>query len=234
MKCKFADVTFNIENKHKYSDSFLKPYETETEEEGILISVPDEETEAAFVKEPSLSRGYHESLCIYRKICDEIPNHGAFMMHSSVLSLDGKAYAFTARSGTGKTTHSVLWRENFGAEIINGDKPIYKCENGVFYAYGTPWCGKEGFNKNTRAPLSGVCFLYQNKENVISRLSAAAVLARIFEQVYLPESREGKERVLALLDKLISSTPFYLLGCDISREAVLLSEKTMREGAIER
>lgn len=230
MNCSFAGVTFDIQTRFPFTEEMLKGYESASYDGAVLIKITDEELNAAAAKDLSVGADYHESLCVYRRICSSLPFYDAFMMHSAVLRLNGKAYAFTARSGTGKTTHSLLWQRYFGAEFINGDKPVYKLENGCFYACGTPWSGKEGFNKNIKAPLSAMCFLYQSKENTIRRLSPAEVITRIFDQVYMPEEREGKERVLGLLDKLIAEVPFYLMGCDISREAAELSLKTMTEG----
>ncbi len=230
MKCSLAGVTFDVQSKFPRTEEMLKGYEAAGGDGAVLIKITDEELHNAMLKDLSVGADYHESLCVYRKICDILPFYDAFMMHSAVLRLNGKAYAFTARSGTGKTTHSLLWHKLFGAEFINGDKPLYKYENGGFSACGTPWSGKEGFNKNIKAPLSAMCFLYQSKENKIRRLSPAEVITRIFDQVYMPTEREGKERVLGLLDKLIANVPFYLMGCDISREAAELSLKTMTKG----
>lgn len=228
MNCKIAGFVFGVNNKYPYTGAFMRDYETDEPPE-CVIEISDAELSSSVETDPSLPKGYHESLCIYRKICDYASEHNAFMMHSSVLSLSGEGFAFTAKSGTGKTTHSLLWRDNFGAVIINGDKPIYTYSGGEFYAHGTPFCGKENFSVNTSVKMKAVCFLHQSKENTVRRMSAPEVIARIFEQVYLPDSVTGKEHVLELLDKFITDIPFYALGCDISREAALLSMRAMTE-----
>ena len=90
------------------------------------------------------SRGYCESLCLYRQICRRLPFYDAFLMHASVVAVDGEAYAFAAPSGTGKTTHTRLWLQQFGsrAQVVNGDKPVFRFVGGALYACGTPWRGK--------------------------------------------------------------------------------------------
>lgn len=228
MNYKIAGFVFGVKNKYPYTGALMRGYET-NEAAVYTVEIPESEIAASHMTEPSLPPGYHESLCIYRKICDYVSDHNAFMMHSSVLSLNGAGFAFTAKSGTGKTTHSVLWRDNFGAEIINGDKPIYTFSGGEFFAHGTPFCGKENFSANKSVKMKAVCFLYQSKENSIRRMSAPEVISKIFEQVYMPPSVSGKEHVLELLDKFLTAVPFYLLGCDISRGAALLSMRTMAE-----
>lgn len=228
---KIADFIFDIKTKHSYSTYLMADYKAP---DGLTpdfcIEIPDSEIESSLKIDSSLEPGYHESLCILRHICSLLSAHNCFLMHSSVVRSDGRGYCFTARSGTGKTTHSLLWKEAFpGSEIINGDKPIYKYENGVFYAYGTPFCGKEGFNINTRVKVSSVAFLHQSPENSIKKMTVPEILSYVFEQVYLPEDKSGKESVLSLLDKFLSSVPFYSLFCNISKDAAILAKKAMSE-----
>lgn len=227
--CKIADTVFSVKNKYPYLYSLMADYLTD-EVSSHTLYVPEAELKAACAAEGDFPPAVHESLLIYRKMLSVLAEENAFLIHSSLLSLNGEGYAFTAKSGTGKTTHSLLWQRLFGAEIINGDKPIYKLENDTIYGYGTPFAGKEGFNKNDRVPVKAVCFLFQAKENTIRRLSAHEVILKIFDQVHLPEEREKKERVLALLDKMITDLPFYYLGCNISDEAAELSHRIMSKG----
>ena len=86
---------------------------------------------------------------------------GGFYLHSSAVVRDGKAYLFSGQSGMGKSTHTRLWQEVFGGDtrVINDDKPALRCIDGIWYAYGTPFCGKDGININERVPLAGICFL---------------------------------------------------------------------------
>lgn len=226
--CKLADFSFLVKNKYPYSEAFLSEYKT-SDAPDCTIEVSDKEITEAYMAEPDFDKGCHESLCIYRKMLDFLAFHNVFLMHSSLLSLNGDGFVFTAKSGTGKTTHSLLWKKYFGAEIINGDKPLYKYEDGVFYGYGTPYSGKEGFNVNCRVKIKAVTFLHQATKNSIRRLNALEVIGKIFEQVHMPDGREEKERVLALLDRFITDIPFYSFGCDISKDAACLSRDTMTE-----
>ena len=107
--------------------------------------------------------------------------------------------------------------------MINGDKPILEFVGDKFLAYGTPWRGKEAWGMRASAPLCGLCFLEQAKENSIRKLTPAEVSSRLFGQILLPEAEENVISTLELADKLIATTPAYLLKCDISKEAVKLS-----------
>ena len=78
------------------------------------------------------SPGYLEELAVYRKIAEAMLRYDTFLFHGSVISVDGEAYIFTAKSGTGKSTHTRLWREYLGerAVMVNDDKPLISVKNG--------------------------------------------------------------------------------------------------------
>ena len=111
--------------------------------------------------------------------------------------------------------------------MINGDKPFLREKDGIFTVYGSPWCGKEGWNKNVSAPLAALCFLSQAKENSIVPLGAHEATARVFAQMLKPSSEEGVRGCLRLADLLIRNVPIYHMGCNISEEAAELAFRTM-------
>ena len=45
-------------------------------------------------------------------------------IHSAAIIYDDKAYLFSAPSGTGKSTHANLWKDEYDCEILNGDVAI--------------------------------------------------------------------------------------------------------------
>ncbi len=231
VKVKLCDFLFDIKMKYKYTFDFLKDYIIKTDDKpDFTVSLSEEELESEFKKEPAFPIPYHETLGIYRKICSILVSHGVFMMHSSVVVHEDNAYVFAAKSGTGKTTHSLLWLKNFpGSFIINGDKPLFRLIDGEFYVYGTPWSGKEGYNRNTRAKVGALCFIERGAENSIRSLSVKEILTKIFEQVYIPDGENSAENIFALLDKFLKTVPAYALSCNISDEAAILAEKAMNK-----
>ena len=64
-----------------------------------------------------------ERTAIQRKLAEFLFDRDILMTHGSTVAVDGKAYLFTARCGTGKSTHTRLWRQVFGnrAVMINDD-----------------------------------------------------------------------------------------------------------------
>lgn len=151
------------------------------------------------------------------------------MLHASAVVKDGRAYLFTAPSGSGKSTHTELWLKAFGdsAYILNDDKPAIRLENGIFYAYGTPWCGKSNKQTNRRAELGGICILSRGEENVIRRATGKETVFGIFNQTLCPKQREETLRVLGFIEKLISRVPVWSLSCNMDAEAARVSYEAM-------
>jgi len=221
-----AGLRVFIENKCKYTEFFCEEYLSldQTTPADIHAVVTKEEFLEEKKNSPDFPDGYIENICLYRAICRQIPAQNRMLLHAAILEYDGNAYAFLGRSGTGKSTHTGLWLQNVkNAKILNGDKPILEIRDSEVYAYGTPWMGKEGFGYNGCAPLKGICFLEQAKENEIVKLSSADATMRIFSQILLPEDEENVTKTLELTDKLVSNIPSFLLKCTISEDAVKCS-----------
>ena len=162
--------------------------------------------------------------------------HGGFYLHSSAVVWEGRAYLFSGDPGMGKSTHTRLWQRVFGpgARVINDDKPALRLIDGVWYAYGTPWCGKDGININERAPVAGVCFLKQAPHNAIRRLESQEALECILKQtIWKFHDPVRLSTVLGHLDRFLKRIPVYELENLPVPEAARLSYDTMRRGAEE-
>lgn len=180
--------------------------------------------------EQSWSDAYLETLAVLRRIAEWAPQYRRLLVHGAAIQYGGRAYLFTAPSGTGKSTHIKLWRRYLGAaaSVINGDKPLALVPEALDAApivYGTPWSGKEGWQENTSAPLAGICLLSRAEPGAtrIDRISAADALDRIIRQVYLPPHALAAANALELLDALLARVPVYDLAVDMSEDAVRAS-----------
>lgn len=173
---------------------------------------------------------YLETLAVYRKIAEWMPMQDTVLFHGSVIAVDGKAYLFTAKSGTGKSTHTRLWREYFGnrAVMINDDKPLVKITQDRVYAYGTPWDGKHRLSTNTHAPLAGICILRRGRENVIRQITAHEAYPMLMQQSYRPMDTKALTATMRILDQLKGIMNFYELHCNISKEAVEVAYNGMK------
>lgn len=230
---KMADLKIQINHRYGYVRNLCKDYIIESNEAPDLCVEATEqeirqEIEAA---EVSASEAYAEGICIYRNICKKLPTlFGAFLMHCAVIEYEGNGYAFAAQSGTGKSTHVRLWQKRFGdsVRIVNGDKPIMRFYEDGLYAFGTPWCGKEGYNENDSVRLKGICFLERDTVNRISRITPKEAVTRIFHQVLTPSDLETLDALFPLLDRMLREVPCYVLGCNISEEAADVSYNGMK------
>ncbi len=231
---RLADFNIFLRTMYDFTPRFCAAYQTETPisaaEADLVVEVSPADVEAEVrVSPPGMDAGYIESICVYRAICRRLPPLGGMLLHAAVIADGERGYAFTADSGTGKTTHIRLWQSAFGdrIRIINGDKPLLRRHEGKWYAYGTPWCGKEGWHIHTSVPLEGICFLRRGVENTIRPYPVSEAITAIFSQLALPEDPVGMAATLDLLDALIRDVPFYELHCTISEEAARVARAGM-------
>ena len=168
-----------------------------------------------------------ERAAIQRKFAEHLLARDIFLAHGSALALDGSGYLFTARSGTGKSTHTRLWRELFGerAAMINDDKPFLQLTAEGVLIHGSPWSGKHGLDTNICAALKGICLLERGNENVIR--PAAAEEVRELLKGFRPQTQEQAEHYEALLTKLLESVPLWHLDCTKEKAAAEIAHAAM-------
>lgn len=160
------------------------------------------------------------------------PYYNGFVVHASSIAYKGTGLAFSAESGTGKSTHTALWLKNCPDDtvMLNDDKPIFRYfENDGWYIYGTPWAGTTGLNTNLKVPLKALVFLERSKTNSIRRLASAEVISRFFEAVISPMSDEVTDKILELLGLLIEKSNVCLLKCNMEDEAMETVKKFLYE-----
>lgn len=229
-KTKFAGLSVGICCPSPGLRDFCNNYIDEAPGEcdiSITVTEQDVANEAARINNGDFTPLLHEISAVQRKIAEEMPFFDRFVMHGATITYNGGAYMFCAPSGTGKSTHISLWRRYLGSSvgIINGDKPFLSLDatNGVIYAHGSPWAGKERWHNNRCAPLRALCFISRAEENSISRLTPEKCLPLLMRQIYMPSSADAALKTLGFIDSLVSLVPIYLLRCNISEDAVKCS-----------
>lgn len=172
---------------------------------------------------------YLESLAVYRKIAEMMLDYDTILFHGSALSVDGQGYLFTAKSGTGKSTHTGFWREQFGDRVVmvNDDKPLLRITDDGVMVCGTPWDGKHRISTNTMVPLKGLCVLTRAQENSIQPLSADKAMPTLLQQSYRPADPAKMVKLLKLLEKLTEKTSLYRLGCNLDPHAAIVAYEGM-------
>ncbi len=237
-KIKIADTVVEIHNIYPFIEALCKDYIYTGNECDFVVKSTQEmiDKERLVIEDDQLHNdAYLENICVYRQIALKLLDRDAFVMHAATIGVDGKGYAFTAKSGTGKSTHIALWKRLLGDKVyvINGDKPIIRIVNEKAYVYGSPWCGKEFWHSNLKAELNGICFLERGEVNSIEKLDLSESATKIMKQILIPKDAEGVIKTFDLVDKMLRSTTSWKLKCNISIEAAELSYKAMHGGIYE-
>jgi len=180
-------------------------------------------------KKPYLSDEDCEYICTGASFYRQLLKFDGLMLHSSAVVVDNRAYLFSAKSGTGKSTHTKLWLDQFGdrAFILNDDKPALRLEKGIWYAYGTPWSGKYDISVNAKVPLAGICLIYRSDKNTISPFVGPKAIFALLEQTLRPTDPVLRGKLMELLDNLMTTVPIWKMGCNMDPEAALVSYKAM-------
>lgn len=202
------------ERSEKYRAEFD---ESETD---IKIDLTEEFLREKNKRYPALTYEETEYMWTGSDFYKQLIEHNGIMLHSSCVEKDGSAYLFSARSGTGKSTHTHLWLKNLpGTSIINDDKPALVSENGVWYACGTPFSGKTDENLNVKVPVRAIVFIKRAEKNKVEKISSQEAIKLLLEQTVRPTEKGKAEKMLDLVSGLLTSIPVLSLECNMEDEA---------------
>lgn len=203
--------------------------ETTLEEIRAEQIISDRERRLEGLPELVFPEDHLEEIAVYRKIARWMVTRDTLLIHGSVIAVDGNAYLFTAKSGTGKSTHARLWRELLGdrAVMVNDDKPLLIVKDGKVTACGTPWNGKHQLGTNIQVPLRGIAILNRGTENTIEPAGEQEAFAMLIQQAYRPEDPGAMARVMELLDRIRKTVPVWDLHCNMEIDAARIAFETM-------
>lgn len=156
---------------------------------------------------------------------------GYLKVHASVTELNGRALVFMGVSGTGKSTHSRLWRKYIdGATLLNDDEPIVRPMNdGSVRVYGCPWSGSTPCYRNESAEVAAFVRLYQASENKLTKLSGRASFEELFSSCAFMSSVSGNQlQVFDSVARVLQTCSVYRLDNRPDEEAVSLSYSLMK------
>jgi hypothetical protein len=179
---------------------------------------------------PGFSPEILEQTAAYRKIAERLIAYDRVVFHGACVAVDGQGYLFTAKSGTGKSTHAALWSELLGerAVNVNDDKPILHVADDGVTAYGTPWTGKHHRGRNMAVPLKAICLLEQAAENHIAPITWKRAYPMLVQQTYRPRDAERLAITMPLVDRLARSVKLYCLRCNMDLSAAETAWNAMK------
>lgn len=236
---KIADVCFSLSVVNGSVYELYKDYSCSGEPEFVIATDMEDiayereksrrERELEGLKPIDYEDAYLETLAAYRKLAVKLTEYDTFLFHGSVIAVDGQAYLFTAKSGTGKSTHTRLWRELLGdrAVMVNDDKPLLKVGQESVTVFGTPYNGKHGLGCNMSAPLKAICIIERGEQNSIKPVTASDVYPMLLQQVYRPSDSLALAKTLELIDKACKHIKLYRLKANMDISAAELSFGTM-------
>lgn len=233
--CDIAGLKVNIKNEKgriaKQSVAYLAENQDENQHVDIVIDV-DEQRVINYMNEyPELNQDDWEYMITGSDFYTELLKFDGILLHSSCVVVDGYAYAFSADSGVGKSTHTQLWLDYFGsrAHILNDDKPAIRIIDGKVYACGTPWSGKYDYSTPEVVPLAGICFVERSETNHIKKAQTGKAVFNIFSQTVRKLNQADMDKLFNVIETIFSKVPLFELGCNISEEAVLTSYNAMKK-----
>lgn len=159
-----------------------------------------------------------------------LSENSAIAIHSSVIVSRERGVLFLGESGTGKSTHTRLWRENIeGATLLNDDSPIVRIVDGKALVFGSPWSGKTPCYKNLSYPIAGFCRLSQAPHNLIRRLHPLAAIGALLPSCPPAFAHDDylQDGICNTLGVLLKQVGAYHLECLPDKAAAELSFNTI-------
>ena len=234
-----AGAVFRVQPMFQSTKEYCRPYLTDKEPEFQVEVTPEDLVyEQTMLEREAVEEGlkirkfkepFLERATIQRKVADYLVTRDTLMLHGSTVAVDGFAYLFTAPCGTGKSTHTRLWREVFGdrALMVNDDKPFLRFTDDQVLAYGSPWSGKHGLATNICVPLGGICLLHRGQENEIHPIAPQALMEMLLHQAHVPQNREMAEKAHELVWRLAERIALWEMHCNKEPEAAMVSYRAM-------
>lgn len=200
-----AGLIVSMEPRHVLSVDRAEPYRTQSDRADIVVKGEGD----VYEEYASLARSFYEQLLGF----------DGFLLHSSAVEIGGKAVAFSAPSGTGKSTHASFWRKILGATVINDDKPAIRSIDGVFCACGTPFSGKTDQNVPICVPLHAVVFLKRAPQTSVRRLSTQEALFLLLGQTLRPSDSVRYNVLLTLIEDMLNQVSVYEAGVPLDEHS---------------
>ncbi len=240
-RIEIAGKVFDVRSLFDSTRDYCRKYLTEKEPDCSLEIAPaDLDFEQQDAYEEALREGFRprkftdpflDRAAIQRKAAEFLFDHNTLLFHGSALAVDGQGYLFTAKSGTGKSTHTRYWREVFGsrAVMVNDDKPFLRIMENEVLLCGAPWSGKHGLDENISVPLKGICILQRGSENAICPIPAAEALPRLLHETIAPLAPGKEERFQELVTLLAETVPLWRMDCTKDPQAAKIAWEAMSQ-----
>ena len=156
-------------------------------------------------------------------------SHDTLLIHASVVRHQGRAYAFTAKSGTGKSTHVANWMRCIpDCDIINDDNPIVRIIDGKPVLYGSPWSGKTPCYRNVSAPLGAIMLIKRDTTNHVAPLPPIMAFSTILTSCSAMKWDERLyQQVCHTCSRIVETTRVATIYCLPDTEAAIVCKNAI-------
>jgi len=136
--------------------------------------------------------------------------HG-LVVHAASLVRDRRAYLFSGRSGSGKTTVARLSTD---ATLLSDELSIVRMTDGSPVCFGTPFRGELALSGEDRAaPLVGMYFLRHGDRHAVQALGPGQALARLLPNVlFFAREADVTAAVFRIAADLVEAVPCFDLS----------------------
>ena len=208
--------------------SRLRVHELEHTDELLLTDREEEGRRAVTFSEIGLPYYNSRLAQMLLDLPRQMLKFGGVFLHASYICTEKGAILFTAPKQTGKSTQAELWRKFRGAEVVNGDRALLRVTEGVWTAFGSPYCGTSDICKDITAPIRAVVVLGQGPENTARLATPREGLAALLNGMsYEIWDREQAERVMTAASGLLGQVPVIKLDCRPDEGAVSALEELL-------
>lgn len=235
-KCKLADLNIEFDLVYDRTCDYLSAYSENFETSDLYIKLTDSDfkNESKFSLEENHALFHNKTLettAVFRLMAEKLPLFDAAALHSCAFKVADKGIAFGAHSGTGKTTHMLLWKKLLGDNfvVVNGDKPLIRFIGDELYMYGSPWAGKEGLNNNIKVSLTDICKIERSETNETVPLSKEDAIEFLMKQIYMPMDPQMRIKTLELIYRIAEKVKFWKIKCNMELDAAEVAYNTIFE-----
>ena len=229
-------VTCVFTSTRRYCQDYLVGDDVPAQEE-IRITLEDIQREGEQIPMRQAGRRgslpYLEVLVLCRRAAQILPRYHAMLFHGSALAVHDSGVLFTAKSGTGKSTHTGLWRQVYGDDVVmvNDDKPFLEIREDGVAVCGSPWQGKHRIGNNLKVPVKAICILCRGAENTIQPLTPREALPMLMQQTFQPDDPAEVLRKMQMVDQLSRQVKLYRLCCNMDPQAAMVAYETIFKDA---
>lgn len=209
-----------------YEFQFLQP----NDQTGLTFYISKEWLKIILVEDDTDDNGFMLFNRLGALINLAVLNYNACVFHGVVMEYQEKGILVMASAGTGKTTHTDMWEKREKALIINGDRCMCRCIDGVWYAYGMPWAGSSGKILNRKVQIHTIVMLERNQDNYAERISAFQAELCLLQRMFAPVSKGNlQEKAFGYAHDITVKIPVLRLMCRPDYGSVDVLKKAIQE-----